>query len=173
VPAYIELISILNRGRVIRSSRMPSISRRLLLASTGAVLPIVSGCAAPGSSSNPVTDGSDPHWVKTYLGDRDETHDVTVTITDRDGDVLFEAEYRLSDSNEADEDATFPASTEPETVVVTVDGTRFERDWPGFEYPEIPCDGANEAGIELYVETARDGGPDVRLEADCQSVTGA
>lgn len=151
---------------------MPSISRRLLLASTGAVLPVVSGCAAPGSSSSPVAGGSDPHWVKVYLGDRDETHDVTVTITDHDGDVLFETEYRLSDRNEADEDATFPASTEPETVVVTVDGTRFERDWPGFEHPELPCDGANEAGIEIYVETARDGAPDVRLEADCQSVTG-
>ncbi|MDS0475561.1 hypothetical protein [Natrinema sp. 1APR25-10V2] len=106
-----------------------------------------------------------------YLGDRDETHDVTVEITNQDSDILFEKEYQLSDSNEADEDATFPASTEPETTVVTVDGTRFERDWPGFEQPALPCDGANEAGIEIYVENAQDGTPDIRLEADCQSIT--
>lgn len=151
---------------------MPSIGRRALLAGTGAVLAPLSGCAALGSSSKQSTGESAPHWVKLYLGDRDETHDVTVTITNDGGDVLFEKEYQLSDSNEADEDATFPASTDPETVVVTADGTRFERDWPGFEQPALPCDGPNEAGIEVYVETAQDGTPDVRLEADCQSVTG-
>jgi len=107
-----------------------------------------------------------------YLGDRDETHQVTVTIMNEGGDVLFEKEYLLSDSNEADEDATFPASTDPETIVVTVNGTRFERDWPGFEQPALPCDGPNEAGVEIYVENAQDGEPDIRLEADCQSVTG-
>jgi hypothetical protein len=107
-----------------------------------------------------------------YLGDRGETHNVTVTITNQDGDTVFEKEYQLSDSNEADEDATFPASAEPETIVVTVDGTRFERDWPGFEQAELPCDGPNEAGIEVYVENGQDGTPDIRLEAGCQSITG-
>jgi len=107
-----------------------------------------------------------------YLGDRDETHNVTVTITNQDETTVFQKEYALSDSNEADEDATFPASTDPETIIITVDGTRFERDWPGFEQPALPCDGANEAGIEVYVETAQDGTPEIRLEADCQSITG-
>jgi len=150
---------------------MPSISRRAVLSGTGAVLSAVSGCAASGSSLNSSGKESDPHWVKMYLGDRDETHDVTVKITNQDGDVLFEKEYQLSDSNEADEDATFPASTEPDTIVVTVDGSRFARDWPGFEQPALPCDGANEAGIEMYVENAQDETPDIRLEADCQSIT--
>jgi hypothetical protein len=107
-----------------------------------------------------------------YLGDRDETHQVTVRIMNEGGDVLFEKEYLLSDSNEADEDTTFPASTDPETIVVTVNGTRFERDWPGFEQPALPCDAPNEAGVEIYVENVQDGEPDIRLEADCQSVTG-
>jgi len=107
-----------------------------------------------------------------YLGDRDETHDVTVTITNPEGDIVFEKDYQLSDSNEADEAATFPASTAPETIVVTVDGMRFERDWPGFEQPPLPCDGANEAGVEIYIENAQDGSPDIRLEADCQSLPG-
>lgn len=151
---------------------MPSSSRRLLLCSVSAVFAGVSGCAAPKSSSSPVAEDANPHWVKMYLGERDETHNVTVTITDRDSDVVFEKEYLLSDENEANEDATFPATAEPETIVVTVDGTRFEREWPGFEHPERPCDGANEAGIEIYVENARDGTPDIRLEADCQSVRG-
>ena len=151
---------------------MPSMSRRAVLASTGAVLSVVSGCTASGSSPNSSGGESDPHWVKMYLGDRDETHDVTVTIMDKDGDVVFEKEYQLSDSNEADEDATFPAPTEPETIVVIVDGTRFERDWPGFEHPALPCGDANEAGIEIRVENGQDGTPDIRLEADCQSITG-
>jgi hypothetical protein len=108
--------------------------------------------------------------VKTYLGDREESHRVTVTITNEGGDVLFEKRYRLSDGNEADEDATFPASTDPETVVVAVDGARFERDWPGVAQPALPCDGPNETGIEIHVENDRDGSPGVRLEADCQSI---
>lgn len=104
------------------------------------------------------------------MRNREETRDVSVTITNGDGNPVFEQEYRLSDDNEADEDATFPASTDPETVVVTVDGTRFERDWPGFERPELPCDGGNEAGIELWIERAEDGAPAIRMLADCQSV---
>ena len=107
---------------------MPSISRRALLAGTGAVLTAVSGCTTLSSPSNPSEGESAAHWVKMYLGERDETHHVTVTITNQDEDVLFEKEYQLSDSNEADEDATFPASTDPETITVAVDGTRFERD---------------------------------------------
>mgnify|MGYP006281934163 FL=1 len=151
---------------------MPSSNRRALLTGTAAVLTAVSGCAGLRSSPNSTEEAPDPHWVYMYLTDREETHHVVVTITNQGGDVLFEKEYELSDRNEADEDATFPASSDPETVVVTVDGTRFERDWPGFERPALPCDGPNEAGIEIYVENARDGRPEVRLEADCQSVTG-
>ncbi|WP_460922502.1 hypothetical protein [Salinarchaeum chitinilyticum] len=115
----------------------------------------------------------DPHWVTVYLVDRETTRDVSITIANGDGNAVFEEEYRLSDGNEADEDATFPASSEPETVVVTVDGTRFERDWPGFEHPELPCNDANEAGIEVWIESAQDGTPEIRLLADCQSVTEA
>jgi hypothetical protein len=56
--------------------------------------------------------------------------------------------------------------------VVTVDGTQFERDWPGFEAPALPCDGsANYSGIELWVENGEDGAPALRLAADCQHVT--
>lgn len=152
---------------------MPSTGRRALLAGTSAVLTPLSGCADLGSSSDQRNGESDPHWVSTYLGDREEAHRVTVTVTNANSDVLFEREYQLSDSNEADEDATFPASTDPETIAVTVDGTRFERDWPGFEQRALPCDSSNEAGVEIYVENAQDGTPDVQLEADCQSITGA
>jgi hypothetical protein len=152
---------------------MPSIDRRALIAGAGAALAAVSGCSAPSSLPGSGEAAAGPHWVKTYLGDRRESHRVAVTVANADGDVLFEESYRLSDENEADEDATFPASTDPETVVVTVDGTRFERDWPGFEEPGLPCDAPNEAGVEIYVENDRDGTPSVRFEADCQSVSGA
>lgn len=151
---------------------MPSKKRRSVLAVTGAVLTSLSGCAALGSSPKPAREAPNPHWVYMYLTDREETHHVIVTITNERGDVLFEKEYELSDSTEADEDATFPASTDPETIVVTVDETRFERDWPGFEQPELPCNDVNEVGVEIYVENAQDGTPDIRLEAGCQSVPG-
>jgi len=146
-------------------NRMPSLNRRTFLASSGAAVIAASGCTAPDSSSAPA------HWVTVYLGDRDETHDVTVVITNDGGDPLFEKDYELSDENEADEDTPFPESTAPETIVVTVDGTQFERDWPGFDNPELPCDGQNWSGIEIWVESGQDGTPDVRIEADCQHVT--
>lgn len=151
---------------------MPSLNRRTFL--TGSIPTVIaaSGCSGFTSPQGSSEEGSDPHWVKMYLGDREETHNVTVTITSQDGDTVFEKAYELLDSNEADEDATFPASRDPETVVITVDGSRFERDWPGFEQPALPCDGANEAGIELYVENGQDDTPEIRLEADCQSITG-
>lgn len=144
---------------------MPCLNRRVFLASSGAALIAASGCTAPNASRTPA------HWVTVYLGERDETHDVTVTITNESGDTLFEKDYQLSDDNEADEDAPFPESTDPETIVVTVDGTQFERDWPGFEHPDLPCDGRNSAGVEIWIEDNQDGTPDVRIEAGCQHVT--
>jgi hypothetical protein len=145
---------------------MPSMNRRAFLTGTSAALLGASGCLAEGSATTPA------HWVTVYLVDHETPRDVTVTVTDDRGDVLFEQDYQLSATNQADEDVPFPESTEPETVVVTVDGTRFERDWPGFEQRELPCDSdTNYSGVELWIENARDGSPTVRLEAGCQHVT--
>jgi hypothetical protein len=142
--------------------------RRDFLGAVGAVSAVgVAGCSSVIGSE----DSEEPaHTVSVYLGDRELTREVTVTVRGGDGTSLFENEYSLSDSNEADEDATFPASTDPETVLVSVDGTRFERDWPGFEQPELPCDDPNHAGIEIWIEQREDGSPEIRLEANCQSV---
>lgn len=139
-------------------------NRRTLVAGTGAVLAALSGCT--GTTSSPLA-----HTVSVYLSERDETHDVTVLVENERGEPLFEREYRLSDANEADEDATFPASTDPATVVVTVDGTRFDYQWPGFEADELPCEGENRSGLEVYVGSNSDGSPDLRLDANCQYVT--
>ena len=145
---------------------MPSLTRRAFLASSSASLLAASGCTALGSSPTPA------HWVTVYLGERDETHAVTVTVENDDGEALFEKDYQLSESNEADEDAPFPEPTDPDTVVVTVDGTRFEHDWPGFEQPQLPCDSSqNYSGIEVWIENGQDGSPEIRLTADCQHVT--
>jgi hypothetical protein len=99
------------------------------------------------------------------------TRNVTVTVENEDGESLFNKEYSLSDNNEADEDATFPESTEPETVNVTVDGERFEKQWPGFESQGLPCEGENWAGIELWIEGNPEETPSVRMETNCQHVT--
>ncbi|MFW5921680.1 MAG: hypothetical protein ACOCRC_00070 [Halodesulfurarchaeum sp.] len=138
--------------------------RRFLIGSAGA-LAALSGCSAPAAEPQPA------HWVTVYLGEREETHDVTVTVTDGDGDALFERNYQLSDANEADEHAPFPESGEPETIEVTVDGLTFERDWPGFEQPELPCEEPNWAGVELWIENGADGEPTLEVRADCQHVT--
>jgi hypothetical protein len=145
---------------------MPSLNRRAFLAGTSAALLGASGCLAEGSSPTPA------HWVSVYLVDHETPRDVTVTVTDGDGEVLFEQDYQLSTDNESDEHAPFPESTDPETVVVTVDGTRFERDWPGFEQRELPCDSdVNYSGVELWIENDQDGSPTMRMQADCQHVT--
>lgn len=148
-----------------RRTALPSMNRRTFLASSSAAVLLTSGCTSSSSSPTPA------HWVTVYLGDRDEAHDVTVRVTDDGGDVLFEKDYRFSDDNEADEDAPFPAATDPETVVVTVDGARFERDWPGFEQPQLPCEDPNRTGVEIWVESGPDGSPAIRTAADCQHVT--
>jgi hypothetical protein len=139
--------------------------RRALLASVSALLASFGGCTVSGTRTRPA------HWVSVYLGDREETHEVVVTVENGNGSAVFERTYHLSDDNEAHEDATFPEATDPETVVVTVDGTRFERPWPGFEEPQLPCEGQNWAGVELWVEGGRDGAPGLRVEGDCQHVT--
>lgn len=139
--------------------------RRALLASLSTAIVALSGCGNPDSSTVPA------HTVSVYLTEREATRNVTVTVTDDSGETLFDREYALSDDNEADEDATFPASADPETVTVTVDDVRFERAWPGQNSPELPCDDPNSAGVELYIGGNPDEAPTLRLEANCQSVT--
>ena len=141
------------------------VERRKFMTASALVLTPFGGCTGLIASKQPA------HTVSVYLSERDETHDVTVRIEDSDGKTVFEQEYRLSDENEANEDSTFPEGTEPDTVIVTVDGTRIERNWPGFETEELPCEGDNWAGIEVYVESGSNGSPDVRIEANCQHVT--
>lgn len=142
--------------------------RREFLGALGAV----SAGGLTGCSSLIGSDDSEEraHTVSVYLSDRELTREVTVTVDNEDGTSLFENEYTLSDSNEADEDATFPASNEPDTIIVTVDGTRFDRDWPGFEHPELPCNDPNHAGVEIWIEQSEDRSPAIRLEVNCQSV---
>ncbi|MCD2199621.1 hypothetical protein LPA44_06895 [Halobacterium sp. KA-4] len=142
---------------------MPSTKRRTFLVSLSATLAAVSGCTSP-TSEQPA------HTVSVYLVDEDDPREVTVAVEAENGDTVFDRTYDLSERNEADEDATFLESTAPETVVVTVDGRRFERDWPGFEQPELPCNGQNWAGIEVWVSN-EDGEPSVRIEPNCQHVT--
>lgn len=129
------------------------------------MLATFAGCIST-TSSPPLA-----HTVSVYLSERDETHEVTVLIENEQQEPIFEREYRLSDTNEAREDETFPASTDPATVVVTVDGTRFDYQWPGIEAAELPCEGENRSGLEVYVGSDQDGSPDLRLDANCQRVT--
>lgn len=139
-------------------------NRRAVLADIGAMVAVFAGCTSLPSST-PLA-----HTVSVYLSERDETHEVTVLVENEQQEPLFEREYQLSDTNEAHEDATFPASTNPSTVLVTVDGTRFDYQWPGVEAAELPCEGENRSGLEVYVGSDPDGSPDLRLDANCQHV---
>jgi len=90
--------------------------RRVFLAGLSTAVTATSGCVGSGSSEQLA------HTVTVYLGEREATRNVTVTVKNEGGENLFEKEYNLSDTNESDEDATFSASTEPDTVIVTVLG---------------------------------------------------
>jgi hypothetical protein len=161
------------------SFRVSKMKRRKFLTGLCTGLVTASGCVSDGSqqpsdgSQTPTEDSQTQpaHTVTVYLGEREATRNVTVTVENENGESLFDKEYRLSDSNEADEDATFPESTEPETVTVTVDGNRFEKQWPGFENQRLPCQGENRAGIELWIEGNPQEAPSVRMETNCQHVT--
>ncbi|WP_202614512.1 hypothetical protein [Halostella litorea] len=143
---------------------VPSPSRRSMLGLLAAAGVGLAGCADALAADDAA------HTVSVYLGDRDAGRDVTVAVAADDGTVLFEREYRLSDANEAHEDATFPESTDPVTVVVTVDGERFERPWPAFA-GERECSGENWEGVEVWVEGGPDESPSVRITGNCQHVT--
>jgi hypothetical protein len=154
-------------------------SRRTFLgtvAASGAAA--LAGCNNILGSKDPATGSTttdDPvngaHTVTVYLADREATRDVAVTVKEGDGTVVFERRYALSDENEADEDATFPESADPETVVVTVDGEQFERSWPQGRNQDEPCSKGNWEGVEVWVEGEPDESPSVRLEGNCQHVT--
>jgi len=140
--------------------------RRELLATIGtAAAGGLAGCGSNPTAAEPA------HTVSLYLLDSETDRTVAVRITDDGGTTVFETERTLSARNEADENVPFPATSNPETIIVTIDGTRFERDWPGFEQPVLPCNEANDAGVEIWIDTAADGSPEIRLEANCQSVT--
>lgn len=140
--------------------------RRGFIIGVGTAVATASGCLSEGSSSQPA------HTVTVYHVDHEETtRNVTVTVQSESGEELFNKEYTLSEENESDEDATFPELTEPETVIVQVDGNRFERQWPGFEQSELPCEGENWAGIEIWIEGGAEQEPSTRMETNCQHVT--
>ncbi len=125
----------------------------------------LAGCGDANASGKPA------HTVSVYLGDRDAVRNVTVTVEEGDGTGVFERSYSLSDDNEAHEDATFPESTDPRNVVVTVDGKQFERPWPAFDDPDTRCSEGNWEGIEVWIEGGPDESPTVRLTGNCQHVT--
>ncbi len=178
-------------GRIIRRcsgasnvSNVPSRRTFLgLIAASG--VGSLAGCSnvldsgnAPGDSTTS-TDGSTPtdgsgkpaHTVTVYLVDEEVPRDVTVTVEESDGTVVFERSYALSEDNESHEDATFPASSDPHTVVVSVDDAEFERPWPGRVPADDQCHEGNWEGVEVWIRGGPDESPSVRLKDNCQHVT--
>ncbi|UPV75907.1 hypothetical protein M0R89_07570 [Halorussus limi] len=134
--------------------------KRRHLLETAVVASITSaGCTSSltGASKTPA------HTVSVYHEDEEVTRDVTVAVRNDAGETLFERSYTMSESNEADEDATFPESSDPATVLVTVDGTKFEKQWPN---PD--CSGNNWAGVEVWISGTSESALDVRIEGNCQ-----
>lgn len=145
---------------------MPLVNRRAVLAGLGAAVAASSGCVGLGRSRRPA------HEVAVYLWNRAESYKVTVSIVSESEEVLFEQEYYLSDSNEANEKGAFPASTTPETVRVSVDGTESVHPWPTFaEYPRLPCGENTRTGVEIWVGEKNRGTGTVEIQANCQSTT--
>lgn len=108
------------------------------------------------------------HTVTVYHVDQEVTRNVSIVVQNDAGETLFEESYTLSETNkanEANEDATFPESSDPTTVLVTVDGTEFERDWPD---PE--CTEGNWAGVEVWIRGKSDANLDIEIKENCQHV---
>ncbi|NEU58409.1 hypothetical protein [Halorussus sp. MSC15.2] len=105
------------------------------------------------------------HTVSVYHVDQAVTRDVNVVVRNDAGETLFERSYTMSESNEAHEDATFPESSDPSTVLVTVDGREFERQWPN---PD--CSGDNWAGVEVWIRGPSGSAPSVEVKGNCQHV---
>jgi hypothetical protein len=117
------------------------------------------GCSSSLSSDTPA------HTVSVYHVDHDVTREVTVEVQNDAGETLFEQSYALSESNQADEDATFPESSDPSAILVTVDGTEFEKSWPTSE-----CSESTWTGAEVWIRGTSDSDLDVRIEENCQTV---
>jgi len=132
--------------------------RRALLATLG---------IAAGSAGCSALDSAEPaHTVSVYHVDERVTREVTVRIENAAGEAVFERTATYDDENEADENVPFSRSSDPETVLVTVDGAEFERDWPTAD-----CDDPNWAGIELWIRGGPDAEPTLELRTNCQHVT--
>lgn len=134
--------------------------RRLLQA---AVAASVGSAGCLGSLS--ADERTPAHTVTVYHVDEEATRDVTVVVQNDAGETLFDQSYTMSESNEANEDDTFPESTDPATLVVTIDGTEFERDWPN---PD--CSGDNWAGAEIWIRGKSDADLSVEIKDNCQHV---
>jgi hypothetical protein len=127
---------------------------------------VAAGIGGAGCSSSLSSDDRTPaHTVTVYHVDHEIPRNVTVEVENDAGETLFEQSYTMSETNEADEDATFPESTDPSTVLVTVDGTEFEKDWPN---PE--CHDGTWMGIAVWIRGRSDSDIGVRIEANCQTV---
>lgn len=109
-------------------------------------------------------DRTPAHTVTVYHVDHEITRDVTVVVRNDAEESLFEKSYTMSETNESDEDATFPESSDPSTVLVTVDGVEFERRWPDAE-----CRDGTWMGIEVWIRGKSDSDIDVRIEENCQT----
>lgn len=110
-------------------------------------------------------DRTPAHTVTVYHVDHEITRDVAVVVKNDAEEPLFEKSYTMSETNESDEDATFPESSDPSTVSVTVDGVEFERQWPDSE-----CHDGAWMGIEVWIRGKSDSDIDVRIEENCQTV---
>lgn len=109
-------------------------------------------------------DRTPAHTVTVYHVDEEVTRDVTVVVQNDAGEALFEQSYTMSETNESDEDATFPESSDPSTVLVTVDGVDFERQWPN-----STCHDGTWMGIEVWIRGRSDSDIDVTIKENCQT----
>ncbi|QLK25754.1 hypothetical protein HYG81_16995 [Natrinema zhouii] len=141
-------------------------SRRTVLS-----LIVVSGIGGIAGCSDVIISEKPAHTVSVYMHNRNGVHDVTVTIKEDDGAVVFERDYFFSDDKGSHEDATFPELTDPHTVVVTVDGKQFKQLWPEFNDPNNRCSKGNWEGIEVWIKGAPGESLTVLLTGNCQHIT--
>lgn len=131
-------------------------NRRRVLALLGTtILSVGNGCSELGESQS-------AHTVNVY--DNDPPHNVSVTVLNENDERLYHETYEFDEDKNADEAGGFAVGTNPQTVVITIDGEEYEEPWPT---PD--CSGPNHAALEVHINYSSD--RPVYIDGFCESET--
>ena len=125
--------------------------RRMLIKS----IPTSIGMVVTGCLSVPQKSSVSPHTVtvlnRDFKSQEYQPHNITVTITNKRGEILFKRSYQLDDEKAADSQGKFDGNTRPHLINLVLDGRDVEKKWPTSD-----CGTATESGIVINIRLEKD-----------------